>query len=133
MGLMRARNTVRIGATWTAGILSLVVTVFGLYWAMSIDARFNPVLSILFCALPMASFPVFLIRRWLPKIAVLQAAMGVAFLAVYAALNWRTCASMGDCSGVRAVVWLTFTTMPVLVFFGAAICGLIAARLRDKA
>jgi hypothetical protein len=124
---------VRIGATWIAGILSFVVTGFGLYWAMSIDARFNPALSILFCALPIASFPVFLIKRRLRKAALLQPVMAVAFWATYAALNWRTCNSLGDCSSVTATVWLTFTTMPVLAFFGGAICGLIAAKLRDKA
>ncbi len=124
------RRVVRIFMAWTAGVLSFVVTGFGLYWAMSIDARFNPVLSILFCGLAIASFPVFVIGRWMPKIALIQAVMAVAFLAAYAALNWRTCSSLGICSGVGATAWLTFTTMPVLAFFDAAVCSLIAAKLR---
>jgi len=126
------KRIVRIFVVWIAGILSFVVTGYGLYWATSIDARFNPALSILFCALPIASFPVFLIGRWLRKMAALQPAMAIAFLAAYAALNWRTCRSLGDCSSVGATVWITFTTMPVLAFFGAAICSLIAAALLTK-
>ncbi len=126
------KRVVRIFLASIAGILSFVVTGFGLYWAMSIDARFDPVLSILFCALAIASFPVFVIGRWLPKIAVIQAVMAIGFLAAYARLNWRTCASMGVCSGVGAVVWLTFTTTPVQAFFDAAICSLIAAKLTKR-
>jgi hypothetical protein len=127
---MTDRNLIRIGLTWIAGLLSFAVLGHGLYWAWSIDIRFNPALSILFCALPILSFPVFLIGLLFRRIAVLQPILAFAFFAVYSALNWRTCSALGYCGSIGSVVWMTLTTRTVLTFFGAAICT-VAARIID--
>lgn len=130
---MTERVLLRIGVTWIAALLSFAMLAFGLYWSMSIDVRFNPALSILFCALPLLSFPVFLVGILIRKAAWLQPVMAVVYLVVYAALNWRTCASMGVCAGGASIVFLTLKTKSVLAFFGAAIASVAALVLRESA
>jgi len=130
---MTERNLLRIGLTWIAGFLSFAVLGFGLYWTMSVDTRFSPVLSVLFCALPLLSFPVFLVGFLMRRAAWGQLVLAIVYLAVYAALNWRTCAAMSGCAGVASIVFLTLKTKSVLAFFGTAIVSVAALVLREKA
>jgi hypothetical protein len=126
---MTNRTLLRIGLTWIAGFLSFAVLDRGLFWALRIDVRVNPVLSILFCALPILSFPVFLVGFLFRKAAVIQPILAVAFIAVYAVLNWRTCSAPGYCSSVSSVVLMTLTTPVSMAFFAVAITSVAAVVL----
>jgi len=112
--------------TVLAALLSFAVMGYGLVSAVFIDTRFNPVLSIFHCVLPILSFPVFFLARLFPKIVTLQLILAIAYLAVYSALNWRTCASLGYCTTVAATVLLTFKTFSVLAYFGSFLLGALA-------
>ncbi len=126
---MTNRTLLRIGLTWIAGFLSFALLGRGLHWALSIDVRMNPVLSILFCALPILSFPVFLAGFLFRRAAVLQPILAVVFLAVYAILNWRTCSALGYCSSVSSVVLMTLTTPVSMAFFTVAFTSVAAVAL----
>lgn len=123
---MTNRTLLRIGLTGIAGFLSFAILGRGLFWALRIDVWMNPVLSILFCALPILSFPVFLLGLLLRKAAALQPILAVAFLAVYSVLNWRTCSALGYCSSVSSVVLMTLTTRVSMAFFAVAITSVAA-------
>ncbi len=110
--------------TVLAGFLSLVVTAYGMRAAIGIDIHFNPVLSTLYFVLPILSFPLFLLARAFRRLFLLQPILALAYLAVYSALNWRTCASFGYCGSVAATVLLTFRTHSVLAFFVVAILSI---------
>jgi hypothetical protein len=128
---MSDRKLIRFGLNGIAGFLSFAVLGFGLYSAWGIDARFNPVLSTLYYVLPIASFPVFLIGLFFRKAAVLQPILAVVFLAVYAALNFRTCSALGYCSSIASIIWMTLTTRASLAFLGAAVASLAAMALKE--
>ena len=99
-----------------AAAASFGVLGWGVYSAWSIDFRMNPVLSFLYCALPILSFPlVARIRRgripawWLSIAACL-------YLIVYSMLNWRSCSAHDYCGSVAGTVFLTLKTPPMLGF-----------------
>jgi hypothetical protein len=115
-----------------AGCFSCVVSLHALWSAISIDYRFFPVLSFLYCALPLLSFPVFLLALAFRKLVVLQAIFAVAWLPVFAALNWRTCAETGYCGSIAATVIRSLMFRFTLAFFAAAICSVAAAALRRR-
>lgn len=128
---MTVRRILQLSLVFLAGLLSCAVMFFGIYSAMAVDVHFNPLLSILYCALPILSLPVFLLTFVFRKLAALQAILAFAYLAVYSALNWRTCSSLGDCGSVADTFLLTCRTHSVLAFFAAAIFS-IAALVADK-
>jgi hypothetical protein len=127
---MTTRRMGSLALTVLAGLLCCWVSAYGARSAHSIDFRFNPVLSILYCALPILSFPVFLLSLIVPRIAALQIVLAIAWLPVYSALNWRTCSSFGYCAGVASTVLATLVIPEVLAYFGAAICNVAASALR---
>jgi hypothetical protein len=129
---MTNRTFLRIGLTWIAGFLSFAVLGRCLFWATRIDLRVNPVISILFCVLPILSFPVFLAGFLFRKAAVLQPILAVAFLAAYAFLNWRTCSSLGYCGSVPSIVWMTLTTPASITFFTVALTSVAALSLDER-
>ena len=130
--LMSDRKLIRFGLNGIAGFLSFAVLGFGLYSAWGIDACFNPVLSTLYYVLPILSFPVFLIGFRFQKAAVLQPILAVAFLTVYAPLNWRTCSALGYCGSIASLIWMTLTAPASLAFLGTAIASLAAMALNER-
>lgn len=113
-----------------AAAASFGVLGWGVYSAWSIDFRMNPVLSVLYCALPILSF--FLVARirrgripawWLSAAASL-------YLAVNSMLNWRTCSAHGYCGSVASTVFLTLRTPWMLGIMVAAGCSQAADAIR---
>jgi hypothetical protein len=127
---MTIRTIGSLVLTISAGLLSFAVMAHGVFSAVVIDTRFNPVLSVLYCVLPILSFPLFLLAQIFRKLIALQAILALAWLPVYSALNWRACASHGYCTGVAATVWMTVTTKPVLAFFGVVLLSAAALALK---
>jgi hypothetical protein len=115
-----------------AAAASFGVLGWGVYSAWSIDFRMNPVLSVLYCALPILSF--FLvapIRRGRIPTWTIEAA-ACAYLMAYSMLNWRTCSAHGYCSSVAGTVFLTLKTPSMLAFILAAACSLGAQISRRR-
>lgn len=125
--------------TWLSRVLNALAAAssfgvmgWGVYSAWSIDFRMSPVLSFLYCALPILSFPlvVRIRRRRIPAWWLSVAAC--AYLAVYSMLNWRTCSAHGYCGSVAGTVFLTLKTPPMLAFVAAAACSLGAQTLSSR-
>ncbi len=114
-----------------AGLLSLGVTIHGLFTFWSIDLRQDAVLTWTYCALPVFCFPIFLLVRPPSRSTFLLSLMALSFLAVYSILNWRTCSELGYCQGVLETVLQTLSTNVVLAFFGVVILNLIALLADD--
>jgi hypothetical protein len=87
----------------------------------------------LYCALPLLSFPVFLLSfktlRWSVTLHWILAA---AYLAVYTALDWRTCSDSGYCVSVIQTLLQTLIARPVEAVFGVAVFNLTALILQRK-
>lgn len=106
---------------------------WGVYSAWSIDFRMNPVLSVLYCALPVLSFfLVVRIRRGRIPAWSLSAAASL-YLVVYSMLNWRSCSAYGYCGSVAGTVFLTLKTPSMLAFILAAACSFGAQISRRRA
>jgi hypothetical protein len=129
---MTNRIILRIGLIWIAGFLSFSVMGFGLLSAIDIDVRMNPALSTLYAVLPLLSFPVFLMGFLIRKMPVTQVVLAASFLAIYVALNWRTCSALGYCPGMFSTILLTLETKAVLAFLGAAAASLSAMMLAER-
>ncbi|MGA9063538.1 MAG: hypothetical protein WB341_17985 [Terracidiphilus sp.] len=129
---MRIRRFGSLVLTVLAGFLGCIITGYGLLAVRGIDFHQDTVLSIFYCALPLLSLPVFFLAIQWRKLIPLQAILAIAWLAVYSALNWRTCAALGYCGSVASTVLLTLRTHSVLAYFGMAICSLAAIALRHR-
>jgi hypothetical protein len=125
---MTMRRSSRRLFTIPAGVLSCLLAINGLAAVRGLDLRQNTVLSIAYCALPLMSFPLFLLALVVRRLLPLQAILVLAYIPVYSALNWRTCAELGYCGSVASVVMLTITTTKVLLFGGVGLCS-VAARV----
>lgn len=112
--------------TIPAGILSLLLTLNGLFAMPGIDLRQDAVLSFAYCALPLLSLPLYLLALGVPRLLPIQTILVLAYIPVYSALNWRTCAALGTCGSVTSVVLTTITTSKVLLYWGVALCSLAA-------
>ncbi|MGD0730683.1 MAG: hypothetical protein ABR956_05425 [Terracidiphilus sp.] len=128
---MRVRLLVMTVCQTIAGILSFAVSFYGVYSFMSVDLRQDTGVSVLFCLLPVLSFPVFLLpfRRLRLSVALLWI-LAVAYLAVYSRLDWRTCAELGYCQSMPKTVLRTLTAWPVEGLFGAAVLDLAVLFLK---
>jgi hypothetical protein len=88
----------------------------------------------LYCALPLLCFPVFLLSfkslRWSVTLHWILAA---GYLAVYTALDWRTCSESGYCVNVMQTSLQTVTARPVEAVFAVAAFHLAALILQRKA
>ena len=125
------------GIIWTillalAGILSAGVTLSGIGHSFGIDLRQDTLLSLLYCALPVLCFPVFLLVRPPRRAAVLLSLMALTYLGAYSSLNWRTCSELGYCDGLIATVFQTLSTNIVLAFFAVVILTLLAQLADDQ-
>jgi len=124
------------GITWAvllavASLLSVGVSVHGVWSALSIDLQQDTVLSLVYCAMPVLCFPVFFLVRPANRSTFLLSLMALTFLGAYSALNWRTCSEMGYCESVITTVMQTLSTDVVLAYFGVVILNLIALLVDD--
>jgi len=124
------------GITWAvllaiAGVLSVGVSIHGVWSAISIDLRQDPVLSLVYCAMPVLCFPVFFLVRPASRSTFLLSLMALTFLGAYSALNWRTCSEMGYCESVITTVMRTLSTNLVLAFFAVVILNLVGLLVDD--
>jgi hypothetical protein len=124
------------GIIWTillalAGILSAGVTLSGIGHSFGIDLRQDTLLSLLYCALPVLCFPVFLLVRPPRRAAVLLSLMALTYLGAYSALNWRTCSELGYCQSLVATIFQTLSINIVLAFFAVVILSLLAQLADD--
>jgi hypothetical protein len=124
------------GITWAvllavAGVLSVGVSIHGVWSAMSIDLQQDTVLSLVYCAMPVLCFPVFFLVRPANRSTFLLSLMALTFLGAYSALNWRTCSEMGYCESVITTVMQTLSTNMVLAFFAVVILNLIGLLVDD--
>ena len=124
------------GITWAvllaiAGVLSVGVSIHGVWSAISIDLRQDPVLSLVYCAMPVLCFPVFFLVRPASRSTFLLSLMALTFLGAYSALNWRTCSELGYCESAIITVMQTLSTNLVLAFFAVVILNLIGLLVDD--
>jgi hypothetical protein len=112
--------------TIPAGVLSCLLAINGLAAVRGMDLRQNTLLSVTYCALPLLSFPLFLLALFVRRLLPLQAILALGYVPVYSVLNWRTCAALGYCGSVASVVMLTITTTKVLLFGGVGLSSLAA-------
>jgi|ERR1700677_3446446 hypothetical protein len=112
---------------------SFLVTAHGAYSYLGTDIRRDRLVMGLFCALPMLSFPVFLLSfRSLRGSVKIHWILAVGYLAVYSALDWRTCSDAGYCQGVMQTVLKTATARPVEATFAVAVFHLAALLFAPK-
>jgi len=113
-------------------LLGVLLVAQGLRSIYGMDFHENPLLSIAYCALPFLALPtlLFALRRRL--LAVVPALLAAIYLAVYSALNWRTCAADGYCGSVASTVLMTLRTPSVLVYLAVAILSIAGASLGRK-
>jgi hypothetical protein len=129
---MSERRLIRIGLNGIACFLSFSLLGVGLYSLWGIDPRFNPLLSTLYYALPLASFPVFLVGLAWRRVAIVQVILALAYLPVCVMLGWRQCSSLGYCTTVAAVTFVNMQSRPVLAFLGTAIASVVVMVMRER-
>lgn len=115
-----------------AAILSLGVSIHGVWSLLSIDLRQDPALSWIYCALPILCFPVFILVRPAGRAAIVLSLMALTFVGAYSMLNWRTCSELGYCESIIATVMQTISSNMVLAYFGVVILSLIAHLIDDR-
>jgi hypothetical protein len=113
-------------------VISIGVSIYGVYSVMRIDLRQDTVLTVLYCGLPLLCFPVFILIRPQSRSAFVLSLMALTYLGAYSALNWRTCSELGYCQGLIATVMMTLSTNIVLAFFSVVILQLIALLMDDR-
>jgi hypothetical protein len=109
-----------------AGLFSCLLTLYGLAAIRGLDLRQDTLLSVAYCALPLLSLPLFVLALTVRRLLTLQAVLLLAYIPVYSALNWRTCAELGYCGSVASVVLMTIATSKVLLFWGVALSSAAA-------
>ena len=112
--------------TIPAGVFSCLLALYGLAAIRGLDLRQNTSLSVAYCALPLLSLPLYLLALAMRKLLLLQTVLVLAYIPVYSALNWRTCAELGYCGSVASVVLMTIATSKVLLFWGVALSSAAA-------
>ncbi len=118
--------------TILSGVFSFLLALYALAAVRGIDLRQNTLLSAAYCVLPMLSLPFFFLAfsaRWL---LLVQAILALAYIPVYAAMNWRTCAELAYCGSVSSVVLTTIATSKVMLFLSVALSSLAAFVLERR-
>src|SRR5579872_1699558 len=80
-----------------AGIVSAWVSIHGVWSFLSIDLQQDTAISVIYCAVQVLCFPVFLVARPVSRAAFVLSLMALVYLAAYSSLNWRTCSELGYC------------------------------------
>ena len=130
---MTIRGIIWLVLLGIAGTISAVVTLHGIWSAISLDFRQDTLLSCVYCGLQILCFPVFLLVRPAHRSAILLSLMALTYLGAYSALNWRTCSELGYCESLTAIVMQTLSTNMVLAFFAVVILSLSALLVDDRA
>ena len=131
---MKARSVTAFICRWAVAPGSLLVSAYGVYLFEGADFRRDTLEMGLYCGLPILSFPAFLLSFWSLRWSVaMHWLLAAGYLAVYSALDWRTCAEMGYCHGVLQTVLQTLTTRPVGGVFAVAVLNLAALTLKKDA
>jgi hypothetical protein len=120
---MTMRKLARVALSIAAQLLGCVLTVYGLIAVYKMDIRLDPELSLLYCALPLLSFPAYFAALFRPRLILLLACLAVTYVGVYSALDWRSCAAVGICGSIWSIVWTTLTTGAVFSYFAMAACA----------
>ena len=115
-----------------AGFLSVGVSLYGIVASLGVDLRQDTVFSCLYCGLPLLCGPIFLFVRPRNRSTFLLSLMALIYLAVYSALNWRTCSELGYCQNFSDTLMQTLSTNMVLAFFGVVILSLIALLFDER-
>ena len=115
-----------------AGLFSCLLTLYGLAAIRGLDLRQNTLLSVVYCALPLLSLPLYLLGLAVRRLLPVQVVLVFAYIPVYFALNWRTCAELGYCGSKASVVFMTIGTPKVLLFLGVALSSLAAFLMKGK-
>ena len=118
--------------TIPGGLFGCLLALNGLAAVRGLDLRQNTLLSVAYCALPLLSLPLYLLALAVRKLLPLQTVLVLAYIPVYSALNWRTCAELGYCGSVASVVFMTIATSKVLLFWGVALSSLAAFIVERK-
>ncbi len=130
---MSIRRIARILCRATAGIGSILVSMYGVYSFDGMTLGPDAVLVILFGLLPVLFFPVFVLSFWRFRLAViLHWAFAGGYLVVNSMLNRRTCSEMGYCGSVISTVIETLTTHALEATFAVALLNLAAWWLAAK-
>jgi hypothetical protein len=115
------------------GLLSFGISGYGCYIFAASGLHQDSIATLLFCALPMLSFPAFLLGfRERSAANLLHWALATCYLAVFSELNWRTCSELGYCGTVAATVLETLTAHPEEAMIGIAVLNSCAAALARK-
>jgi hypothetical protein len=114
-----------------AAVISAGVSVHGVWSYLAIDVKQDTSLTVIYCAMQVLCFPVLLLARPVNRAAFLLSLMALVYLAVFSALNWRTCSEHGYCQGVIGTVLQTLSTNTVLGYFSVVILCLIAILVDD--
>jgi hypothetical protein len=115
-----------------AGVISIGVSIHGVWSALSIDLRQDTVLSCVYCVLPTLCFPAMFLIRPQGRSAIILSLMAITYLGAYSTLNWRTCSELGYCESILATVMQTLSTNTVLGFFAVVILSLVALLVDDR-
>lgn len=126
------QRILRLGLTALAGVFSVMLLGWGLYLTASIDFRPNPLLTFFYCILPILSLPTFFLALVFRRVAMVQAIFALAWLPVYTALNWRSCAALGLCGSIGATVLMTLKTRMMMAYFASAVCLVVATQMRAR-
>lgn len=128
---MRVLSLVTLLCQGAARLLSFAVSVYGLLPFASADFRQDAAVMILYCVLPVLSFPVTLLfSRSLRWSVALHWILALGYLTAYSLLDWRTCAELGYCQGVLSTVFATLTGRRVQGVFAVAVLNLALLFLR---
>jgi hypothetical protein len=114
-----------------AGVISIGVSLHGVWSVLSIDLKQDTILSCVYCVLPILCFPVLLLVRPQSRSAIILSLMAITYLGAYSVLNWRTCSELGYCESIMATVMQTLSTNTVLGFFAVVILSLVAMLIDD--
>lgn len=114
-----------------AAVISAGVSVHGVWSFLAIDLQQDTSMTIIYCVMQVLCFPVLLLARPASRAAFFLSLMALVYLAVFSALNWRTCSEHGYCQGVVGTVLQTLSTNTVLGFFAVVILCLIAILVDD--
>lgn len=113
---------------------SLILSLYGCYCWLASGLQQDWYVVTLYCVLPMLSFPVFLLSKWQPRLSIaLHWVLAFGYLAVFSALDWRTCSELEHCSGVAATALAALTTLPVEITFAVAIANLAVSAITRRA
>jgi hypothetical protein len=130
---MKVRTVTPFVCRAVVGIGSFFVSAYSIYSFEFANLKQDTFAMSLFCALPLLSFPAFLLSfRSLLWSVRMHWILAAGYLAVYSMLDWRTCSERGYCHGAARIVLQTLTAKPVETVLAVAVLNLAALLLRGK-